>query len=109
MDKYAAPLELLTPDEVADALHFVDVMQRAGRMDADEAETWRVKIEAWCRFRLAVETAGSNRGMASRPYVHVNPAGTTVSDLCTAHLVGFRVHLFVVAGYTVICTLFPPG
>ncbi len=47
-----------------------------------------------------METAGSNLGMASRPYVHISdPAGTTfagaepspagTTDLCTAHLVGF--------------------
>ena len=40
---------------------------RAGHMDAGEADEWRRRIVAWSRFRLA---AGSNPGMASRPYVH---------------------------------------
>jgi hypothetical protein len=35
-----------------------------------EADEWRRWIEAWWRFRLAVKTAGSNLGMASRTYVH---------------------------------------
>ena len=39
-------------------------------MNAEEADEWRRRIGAGCRFTLAVETAGSNRGMASRPYVH---------------------------------------
>ena len=34
-------LELLTPEEIPDALRFVDVMERAGHMDAQEAEEWR--------------------------------------------------------------------
>ncbi len=39
-------------------------------MDAEQADEWRRRIGAWSRFRLAVETVGSNLGMASRPYVH---------------------------------------
>ena len=39
-------------------------------MAAEEADESRRRIGAWRRFRLAVETAGSNLGMASRPYVH---------------------------------------
>ncbi len=45
-------------------------LERAGHMDAEEADEWRRRIGAWSRFRLAVKTAGSNLGMASRPYVH---------------------------------------
>ena len=41
MDRYAATLELMTPDEVEHALHFVGVMHRAGHMDAEEAGTRR--------------------------------------------------------------------
>ena len=37
-------------------------------MAAEEANEWRRRIEARSRFRLAVKTAGSNLGMASRPY-----------------------------------------
>jgi hypothetical protein len=39
-------------------------------MDAEQADEWRRRIGAWSRFRPAVETAGSNLGMASRSYVH---------------------------------------
>jgi hypothetical protein len=35
-------------------------------MDAEEADEWRRRS----RFRLAVKTAGSNLGMASRTCVH---------------------------------------
>ena len=70
MDKYSAVLKLMTPDEVSDALWFVDAMERAGPMDAEEADEWRRRIVAKRRIRLAVKTAGSNLGMASRPYVH---------------------------------------
>ena len=49
----------MTADEVSDA-----------HMPAEEADEWRRRIEAWCRFGLAVETAGSNLGMAARPYVN---------------------------------------
>ncbi len=40
-------------------------------MSQAEADEWRRRIGARCRFTLAVETAGSNRGVASRPYGHV--------------------------------------
>jgi len=52
MDKFAATLELLTPDEIPHAVRLVDVMERAGHMDAEEAAEWRRRIDAWCRFRL---------------------------------------------------------
>ena len=47
MNKYAAVLELMPPEEIQHALHFVEVMERAGHMDAEEAEGWRRWIEAW--------------------------------------------------------------
>jgi Holliday junction resolvase-like predicted endonuclease len=40
-------LDLLTPDEVEHTLHFVEVMERAGHLDAEEAEEWRRRIGAW--------------------------------------------------------------
>jgi len=46
-------LALLTPDEIADALRFVDVWKKAGHMSHEEADEWRQKIEAWARFRCA--------------------------------------------------------
>jgi len=52
MDNFAATLELMTPDEIPHAIRLVDVMERAGHMDAGEAAEWRRRIEAWCRFRL---------------------------------------------------------
>jgi hypothetical protein len=50
MDRFAATLELLRPEEIPDALYLVDLMERAGHMDADEAGEWRRRIQAWCRF-----------------------------------------------------------
>ena len=46
MDKYAATLELLTPDEVEHAWRFVYVMQRAGHVHPEEADEWRRRIGA---------------------------------------------------------------
>ena len=65
-----ATLDLLTPDEVADALRFLEVMEHGQHMSQAEADEWRRRTVAWSRFRLAVETAGSDLGMASWPYVH---------------------------------------
>ncbi len=36
MDKMDGILALLTPDEVGDALHFVEVWQKAGHMSPEE-------------------------------------------------------------------------
>ena len=58
MDKYAAVLELMTPEEVGDALWFVDVMERPAPIDAEEAETWRRRIVAWRRFGLLLKRRG---------------------------------------------------
>jgi len=41
MDNFAATLELMPPDELPHALRLVDVLERAGHMDADEAAEWR--------------------------------------------------------------------
>jgi len=60
MDKFAATLELLTPDELPHAARLVDVLERAGHMDAGEAGEWRRRIEAWCRFRLRMVPAKVN-------------------------------------------------
>jgi len=57
MDKFAATLELLTPDGIPHAVRLVDVLERAGHMDAGEAGEWRRRIQAWCRFRLRVVPA----------------------------------------------------
>jgi len=40
----------MTPDEVSDALWFVDVMVRARHMDTAEIDEWRRRIGAWRRF-----------------------------------------------------------
>jgi len=45
MDNSSATLELLTPDELPHALRFIDVLERAGHMDAEEAGEWRWRIE----------------------------------------------------------------
>ena len=45
-------------------------MERGQHMSQAEADEWRRRIGARRRFRLTVKTAGSNRGMVSRPYVH---------------------------------------
>jgi len=55
MDNFAATLALLRPEEIPDALYFVDLMERAGHMDAEEAAEWRRRIQAWCRFRLRLK------------------------------------------------------
>jgi len=52
MAKFSETLDLMTPDEIPHALRFVDLMGRAGHMDAGEAGEWRRRIAAWCRFRL---------------------------------------------------------
>ena len=42
-------LDLLTPDEVADALRFVEVCERGQHMPQAEADEWR-RIGAWQGF-----------------------------------------------------------
>ena len=42
-------LEFLTPEEIADALRFVEVWEKAGHMAQEETEEWRRWIEAWRR------------------------------------------------------------
>ena len=51
MDKMDEILALLTPEEVTDALRFVEVWQKAGQMSPEEAEEWRRWIAGWERFR----------------------------------------------------------
>ena len=51
--------------EIHDSLRFVDVMERAGHMDADEAGEWRRQIEAWCRFRLRVVPATASQRVSA--------------------------------------------
>ena len=50
MDKMDATLDLLTPEEIADSLRFVEVWEKAGHMSPEEANEWRTRIEAWQRF-----------------------------------------------------------
>ena len=59
MDKMDAILALLKPEEVADALRFVEACEQAGHMSPGEAEVWRSRIEAWARFRIAAEGCGT--------------------------------------------------
>jgi hypothetical protein len=60
MDGLAATLELLRPEEIPDALYFVDLMELVGHMDAAEAGEWRRRIQAWCRFGLRIKPAKAN-------------------------------------------------
>ena len=55
-----ATLDLLTPDEVADALRFVAVMERGQHMTRAEADEWRRRIVATGRFRLGGDSSRSN-------------------------------------------------
>jgi hypothetical protein len=48
-------LNPLNEDEVSDAPRFVDVIERAGHMHAEQADEWRRRIGAKSTFRLAVE------------------------------------------------------
>jgi len=43
----------------------VDVLERAGHMDAGEAGEWRRRIEAWCRFRLRMVPVKASRPVAT--------------------------------------------
>ena len=52
MDKMDGVLALVMPEEIADALRFVDVWKKAGHMSVEESARWREKIQAWERFRL---------------------------------------------------------
>jgi len=39
-------LSIMTPDEVADAVRFVDAWERCGTLSAAEASEWRRRIRA---------------------------------------------------------------
>ena len=41
MPDYPATLALLEPDDLWPAWRFVDLLEKAGEMDADEAQQWR--------------------------------------------------------------------
>jgi hypothetical protein len=45
-------LDLLTPDELAEAHRFVEVWERTGYMGPAEASAWRERIAIWQRFRV---------------------------------------------------------
>ena len=45
-----ATLDLLTPEELADAPRFVEVWERAGYMSTKEAAAGRERIAIWRRF-----------------------------------------------------------
>ena len=49
--KIDATLDVLTPEELADAPRFVEVWERAGYMSPIEAAAWRERIAIWRRFR----------------------------------------------------------
>ena len=49
--KIDATLDLLTADEPAEVHRFVEVWERAGYMDSDEAAAWPERIAIWRRFR----------------------------------------------------------
>ncbi len=68
MNKYAAVLELMPPEEIQHALHFVEVMERAGHMHAEEADEWRRRIVVRRRFRLAVWPAPVGIGPRSNKW-----------------------------------------
>ena len=48
--KMNATLALMTPDEVEDALRFVDICERGGGTPPKEADEWRRGILAWQGF-----------------------------------------------------------
>ena len=60
MDKMDDILALLRPEEVADALRFVEVWEKAGYMSPEKAAEWRRRIEASQRF-LTVSGRPSKR------------------------------------------------
>lgn len=46
-----ATLALLKPEEYPVIARYVDVVERAGWMGAEEAGRWRERIGVWARFR----------------------------------------------------------
>jgi len=42
----------MTAEELAESHHFVEVWERAGYMDSDEAAAWRERIAIWQRFSV---------------------------------------------------------
>ena len=48
--KMNATLSLLTPDEIDDALRFVEICERGGGTPSVEADEWRRRILAWRGF-----------------------------------------------------------
>ena len=45
-----ATLALLTPDEIEDALRFVEICERGGGTPPEEADEWRRRILVWQAF-----------------------------------------------------------
>ena len=54
-------LARMTPEEIRDGLWFLDVCERSGNMDQEEADEWRRRILARQRF-LALDTDGPQAG-----------------------------------------------
>jgi hypothetical protein len=48
--KMNATLALMTPDEIEDALRFVEICERGGGASIEEADEWRRRILAWQAF-----------------------------------------------------------
>ena len=48
--KMNATLALLTPEEIEDALRFVEICERGGGTPPEETDGWRRRILAWPRF-----------------------------------------------------------
>ena len=46
----SALLALLTPDEIEDALRFVEICERGGGTSAEETDEWRRRILGWQAF-----------------------------------------------------------
>ena len=54
--KIDATLALMKPDEIEDALRFVDICERGGGTPPEEADEWRRRIVAWQRFLEAEDS-----------------------------------------------------
>ena len=48
--KTNATLAMLTPDEIDDALRFVEICERGGGTPVEEADEWRRRILGWQAF-----------------------------------------------------------
>ena len=60
--KMNAILALLTPDEIEDALRFVEICERGGGTPTEEADEWRRRVLAWQGFLGLDSTTGTPDG-----------------------------------------------